>query len=325
MLTAMGALQLLTVGLASMSASQEEAQTREGTWWDVGLVVKEAPVIETRGRFGKDWGWFEPLSDSGRVGTGELDFVVEESAGSLIVRVRHENVSSLSEVVVRLKAGGAEVQCASSSCIVLDPLAEGRFEREAAGVVCLFTEGKSAALDFEVFELEGLYRESFFGHVPLGAAGVGFAEGTLRQQLGKDTSSFQAARVVVLERGEQSRGWVDAFGRRQGVWTLLAADGKKRLEQTWADGRPHGRLALFDEAGRLWYESSFQDGLEHGDCYRWHENGELASFGHFMNGVPRGLQIDFDPDGTKVREERVDQGGPSGEFLRELARLQTRN
>ena len=99
----------------------------------------------------------------------------------------------------------------------------------------------------------------------------------IARPISAEASPFESARNVALAEGMQSRGWIDAFGRRQGVWTVRDENGCKRIESAWSDGRPNGRFADWDASGWLRRETSHRDGVEHGEHTTWYENGEIES------------------------------------------------
>lgn len=319
----------VSLTIAALGLLQEATVPQGEIWWDLGLLARsvESSEISTENRFGGGWGWSQAFRTLDKDGLPAWQpgpvYEIEASDGRIVVRAGFTTGFAGESIVLEITGARVRAQVDRFSCVTHGPVLE------AAGVVCLISDGVTSALDFEVFLAKHILGFSgIYGHVHLGAEGIALTEELLQRPIDPSQSPFESRSMLELAEGNESHGWLDVFGRRQGVWTLRDSGGCKRTEMTWSNGRPHGRFALWDEWGQLRLQSAHRDGFQHGECYGWHENGELAVIDHFVDDVPRGLRVDFDPDGAKTSESVSDatpNEGPSPQFLAALARLKTRD
>ncbi len=142
---------------------------------------------------------------------------------------------------------------------------------------------------------------------------------------------------------------VDAQGRRQGPWRLLApqqgrtgyADGQLIEEGVYLDGRRNGKWVRYWPSGRVMSEITYQQGRPKGPYTtyydngrteeqgsweldrntgafkRWHPNGELAQeFVFDQEGVRDGVQRYYHDNGKLAVSVNIEQGREDGTLKR---------
>jgi hypothetical protein len=168
------------------------------------------------------------------------------------------------EVHLWLRPDGARVTASKGDCTYLWT------GDHVAGTSALVTDGIAVVLQFELYEGGGDFPECLHGQVELQPIAL-----ELVRQF-KEPPASAPQRLVRHEftlhetlwrngPGKKfvSSGYVDAFGRRQGLWTLRVPGSSTWLvEQSWKDGLPHGiHRELRDGVEEFGlYEQGFREG-----------------------------------------------------------------
>jgi hypothetical protein len=179
-----------------------------------------------------------------------------------------------------LSPTGIQVSARSGTCTSI------WLGEHVSGTACLVTDGKSAVLDFQIHDGGTRY----FGEALLGRADLG----TVGAELARRTSSAPSAGSTHVERVEfadsglmptqppsvnklEASGLVDAFGRRQGLWTVREV-GTHRLvlEASWRNGMPDGLYRRPENEFITLEIGSFECGLRNGQSISWRQSGERA-------------------------------------------------
>jgi hypothetical protein len=91
-------------------------------------------------------------------------------------------------------------------------------------------------------------------------------------------------------------------GKRQGAWTYWYESGQKRWEGSFVDDRSEGLERSWFENGQLEYEGTFRDEVRDGPWQRWYDNGRPAVYGHYREGERQGEFRYWDYGGEMDRE-----------------------
>ncbi len=106
------------------------------------------------------------------------------------------------------------------------------------------------------------------------------------------------------------RSWIVLLALLAVVWLVrwLVLRWHKTLH-----GKPlSGRLVEHHPNGRIRTERNLLDGMMHGPWFVWDEDGNKLSEGAYDHGIVQGLEIDYAPNGVKVRETPWVQGRRHG-------------
>lgn len=113
---------------------------------------------------------------------------------------------------------------------------------------------------------------------------------------------------------ERYRYYLDAENRevRDGLQEEFFADGAKKGEITWRDGKENGSVLYFHPDGRKSYEANYVDGKKNGFATVWHPNGQRQWQTVFRNGLSHGVWREWHADGKKKFEANYNNGKLEG-------------
>jgi len=89
---------------------------------------------------------------------------------------------------------------------------------------------------------------------------------------------------------------------REGPWMFWHANGQKKQQLSYVDGRPEGPGYQWYENGQQQYEAQFRDGRADGAWNSWYANGQKHQEGTYEDGQPVGVWTVWDESGVKVHE-----------------------
>lgn len=203
----------------------------------------------------------------------------------------------------RLGPDGASVQIGYASDVRRGAL------QDVGGVACLVSNGTDTVLEYEVYGIYGGYHVIPYCGVFMlhGRGGQLASDVALRPQEEGRSPLDRFVQITSAEDQSESRGYLDEFGRKQGVWTVREPNGR-RAEFAWRDGIPHGSVLGWDEKGRLRTLRDFRRGIQEEESMDWTEAGELRSRQSFVRGQAHGRRLVFHPSGTKAIEMEFNHG-----------------
>ena len=258
------------------------------------------------------------------------ELAVTTDGDSVLVRIAESTGYQTDTVDLRLGSTGAWGNAFHLTDIPHGPITD------VSGLAFLLTDGTNTVLEFELFTVSAGYLSvrAYHGRVQLGEAGTRLALIIFERSREKSETRVEEfrsydwsvehtyARIFASLHDEelqeqpmvshQSHGYVDALGRRQGVWTLKSGDGTRLLESTWKDGRPHGPYIKLHRNGTMRSLGSFENGRLNGDYYYWREDGTISHHYRFRQGRPSASFDSYHPNGRKEFENRPGIGGDVG-------------
>jgi antitoxin component YwqK of YwqJK toxin-antitoxin module len=110
-------------------------------------------------------------------------------------------------------------------------------------------------------------------------------------------------RQALLTESDKGR-----LGVTQKSFTTYHANGAKKSEGSFNDGKPTGELTNWHENGNVESKGSFNDGKQTGEWTLWQENGKVKTKGSFNDGKPTGEWIEWDESGEKIHTRIFDNG-----------------
>ncbi len=103
---------------------------------------------------------------------------------------------------------------------------------------------------------------------------------------------------------------------KHGPYVAWHANGRRKIEGTYAEGEKEGRWVFSDPEGRRREEGVFRNGREQGVWTRWLGNGHRLEEGEYRNGVRHGRWTFWHENGRKAREGEYREGVESGRWER---------
>lgn len=101
----------------------------------------------------------------------------------------------------------------------------------------------------------------------------------------------------------------DEKGRRQGPWTDFYANGQKRYEGQFKDGKCQGEFKYYDEQGHLKATNTFDKSGESALNKTYAPNGTLIASGYYVNQVKEGEWKFFaEENGVLITSEEYKAG-----------------
>jgi antitoxin component YwqK of YwqJK toxin-antitoxin module len=94
--------------------------------------------------------------------------------------------------------------------------------------------------------------------------------------------------------------------------TIWHANGAKRMEGRFVDGRPEGVHPRWDENGQQVSEETYRAGNLHGARRLWDPDGHLLHEAHYEDGALHGPSVWYYADGAKRWETHYDAGQRTG-------------
>lgn len=108
--------------------------------------------------------------------------------------------------------------------------------------------------------------------------------------------------------------YLDGEGRevRDGLGEEFFADGAKKAEIAWRDGKEDGPVIYFHPDGRKSYEANFKEGKKNGYATVWYPSGQKQWQTVFRNGLAHGVWREWHSDGKKKFEANYSDGRLEG-------------
>jgi len=76
--------------------------------------------------------------------------------------------------------------------------------------------------------------------------------------------------------------------------TRWNANGQKKSETEYRDGRPHGESLGWRPNGQRKWQGEYRNGMKHGGRHRWHTSGQKSFDGGAWNDKPQGEECSED-------------------------------
>jgi hypothetical protein len=93
-----------------------------------------------------------------------------------------------------------------------------------------------------------------------------------------------------------------------GTWTVRYANGQKKSEAYYSNGKLHGARTSWHDNGRKMCEESYKNGVQHGTSTRWYRNGQKQFVVGFQDGEKRGRQVSWYRNGWMKSQARFHEG-----------------
>ena len=94
-----------------------------------------------------------------------------------------------------------------------------------------------------------------------------------------------------------------------GTWVTWYANGGKACEDSYRNGKRHGKWRHWRPNGSRGYEGAYKDGLSNGKWTWWHENGQVKRESHYRLGRRHDASTRRDEEGKIVSVKRYQSGG----------------
>ncbi len=197
---------------------------------------------------------------------------------------------------VTLGPGGARATMMWSSDVFADSYPHG-----GGGVATVLVGKDRASLEFKLFgQVDGPGILVFVGRFSLDDVGLDRLRSLAEAPERPDAAPVRLRSTDgAAVEGGTAEGNVDAFGRRQGIWTL--AFGDRQVITTWVDGVLDGPVSFVDD-GRVSWAQSWRAGLPDGPSISHHRDGRRTE-SRFALGQRHGLQRTFAADGRLASSE----------------------
>ena len=113
---------------------------------------------------------------------------------------------------------------------------------------------------------------------------------------------FTGKAVIFYANGQKRKELTYKDGKRDGLTSWWFKNGQKHLERNYKDGKREGLTIHWYENGQMEMESNYNNGGHHGVWTKWYENGQLRGRGNSKGGVAHGLTLGWYCNGQKRRE-----------------------